>query len=103
MGQRGVRAVEQPENVDAHHPLPLLDWRIDNRSEQHHARVVDQCVEASKLGDCLLHRPIRFGLIGDVGGDHRRRGAVRPKPLGQVLESIRTARDQGHAGTQAGE
>jgi hypothetical protein len=35
MRQRGVRAVEEAEEVDVHHALPLLDGRVDGRAEQH--------------------------------------------------------------------
>ena len=48
-GKRGVRAVEQPEQVEVDHALPLLERRIDDRPEEHDAGVVDQRVQAAQL------------------------------------------------------
>ena len=51
MRERRVGAVQQPVHVERHHLLPLLDRRVDDRAEQHHAGVVDQGVEPTEVVD----------------------------------------------------
>ncbi len=73
VGERGVRAVEQPGDVDREHPLPLLERGVDGRPEQHHAGVVDEGVEPSELGDgAARSRRLACSCAADVGLDHER-------------------------------
>ena len=69
MRERGVGDVEQALEVERDHPVPLLDRRVDDRAEQHHAGVVDDDVEPAELGDGALDGGDRLVAVGDVGLD----------------------------------
>ena len=82
--QGGVGAVEEAQYVQLDHPLPLFDRGVDDRAEQHDARVVDQGVQAAQLAHRAADGVLGLGLISDVGLDHEGRGAgrrsARPAP-----------------------
>jgi hypothetical protein len=65
----------------------------DNRSEKHHACVVDQRVEPSELAHRLGHRPGCDVRIGDVGLDDK--GVVLTDSLRQRFEAIPSSGHQG--------
>src|SRR5438128_786442 len=81
VGEGGVRAVEEAEEVHVHHLFPLLEGRTDGGAEQHHPGVVHEDVEPPKLGDGALDGGGGLGLIGDVGGDDESLPAVASYPL----------------------
>src|SRR5207247_8836777 len=64
--QGGVGAVEQTQQVDVHHLLPLLEGGPGDGAEQHHARVVDQRVEATELPHRALDGVLGLAGVGDV-------------------------------------
>ena len=89
--QRGVRAVQQAADVDVDHPLPLLDRRVLDRPEQHHAGVVDEDVEPSGPVDDLGDDARR--LLGVGRGRPRRRSArARRRRSRLARSSSRSAR-----------
>jgi len=101
--ERRLGAVEQPEDVDLDHPLPLLDGRALDRPEQHHARVVDEDVEPAELVDGPLHGRLRLLALRDVGLDHER-GAARVAQLrGQRVEALLAPRHERDGGAAGGE
>ena len=67
--ERGVGDVEQALEVQRDHPVPLLDRRVDDVPEQHHARVVDDDVEPPEFTDRPLDGADRLLAIGHVGLD----------------------------------
>ena len=88
--QRRVGDVEQPVEVERDHPLPLLDRGVDDRAEQHHARVVDHRVEPAELGGRALHGRDRLLAVGDVGLDRE------PADLGRErVEAVLAAGGEG--------
>ena len=63
-----------------------------DRAEQHHARVVDEHVQAAELGVRALHERPRLLLLADVGGDGERPAAVLLDALGErSMRSLRRA------------
>ena len=119
VGQRGVRAAQQPLDVDRQHPLPFLQRRVDGRAEQHHAGVVDQRVQPAELVDGPLRRapgpapgrrrrprspapcrrpsPIRCASVVEAvlapGGDRHRRAEVGQGERGRLADAAGGARD----------
>ncbi len=100
VGQCGVRAVLEAEQVELDHPPPLLDRRVDDRAEQHHPGVVDQDVETAELADGAIDRSVRLFLVGHVGLEDEglRLASLGPDPLGQRLEPILAPGGDRHRG-----
>jgi hypothetical protein len=75
----------------------------DGRTEQHHAGVVDERVEATELG----HRPFdgvcRLPLVGDVGLEDEHGAPVVADDGGQRLQTVLAPRRQGHGRTLSGQ
>ena len=86
--KRRVHAVEEAEQVDVDHPLPLLDVGAHDRAEQHHAGVVDEDVEAAEPRVDLLDEPLGLLPVGDVGLERDRAAALALDPLDQRLEPV---------------
>jgi hypothetical protein len=95
MRQSCVRTVQQAFDIDAQHAVPLIDGRVDDRPEQHHARVVDEDVEPSELGNGLLDGPARPGLFGEVGVDDEALSAADLRC--ELLEPVAAAGGDRHA------
>ena len=96
--ERGLRAVEEAEDVDLDHPAPVLGVRALDRPEQHHARVVHEDVEAAELGLRLPDERVRLLLVGHVELAHQRPAAVRLDPSPELLQPVhppRAERDRG--------
>src|SRR4051794_5297875 len=96
--QRGVRAVQKPEDVDLDHRAPLVGRRVDDRAEQHHAGVVDEDVEAAELGVGALDEGARLCLVGDVGRDGERAAAGAVDLLRERFDAIGAAGGGGRRG-----
>jgi hypothetical protein len=91
--QRGVRAVEEPQQVHADHPAPLVRVLVRERAEQHHAGVVDEDVEPAKLMGGGLHEAGGLFLVRHVRLLDER-GPL--EPLGERLEPIGPAGPERH-------
>ena len=90
--QRGLRGVEEAEQVHVHHLAPLIGVRALDRAEQHHARVVDQAVEAAHRLVGGMDEVVRARLVGHVDGQGDRASAVALDPALQLLQAIRAPR-----------
>jgi hypothetical protein len=44
-----VRAVEKAEDVELDHSLPLRQRSVRRWTEEHHAGIVDECIETAEL------------------------------------------------------
>ena len=100
--QGGVRAVEQAEHVEPDHPLPLFERRVDDRAQEHDARVVDQRVQAAQLRHRGGDGALCLRRIRDVRLDHQRRVRAT-EPLGQGLETIAPPGHQSHSRSLLGQ
>jgi hypothetical protein len=109
-----VGDVEQPLEVELDHPVPLLDGGVDDRAEQHHARVVDHDVEPAELSGRPLDGGHRLLAVGDIGldrqavdlgrervqpvlaarGEGDRRPVRRERPRGRLADATARARDE---------
>ena len=87
MGQGGVGAVEQAQEVEVHHPAPLLGRSAFDRPQEHHPGVVHHGVEPPQLGHRQIDHPTDLVLVGDVGlvDLHLH---LTPDPRGQVLQAV---------------
>ncbi len=103
VGQRGVGAVQEPEDVQLDHLLPLGQWRIDNGAEQHHTGVVDQRVETAELADRAGDGIRRLAFVGDVALQHQCRAARRADRGRDLFEAVLSARHECHRGAVRGE
>ena len=93
MRQRRVRAVQQALDVDLDHAIPLVERSVLDRAEEHHARVVDERVEAAELLDGLRDRALGLRRVSDVGLDHERAVADPPGHLTKPVAATRHERD----------
>jgi hypothetical protein len=100
-----VRGVEETEQVHLDHLAPLAGVGIGDRTEQHHARVVHEDVEAAELVVGRLHETACLLLVGDVDlpDQHRPVEALRDRlqPLG-TASTERDARAGGRQGPRSG-
>ncbi len=103
MRQGGLRAVEQPQDVQLDHALPLLDGRVHDRPEQHHASIVDQHVQAPELADCPLDRSLGLGALGHVSLDCQRAPTRCLYQPGEGLQSVYPARHECHGRAMLGQ
>jgi hypothetical protein len=99
MRQSCVRTVQQAFDIDAQHAVPLIDGRVDDRPEQHYARIVDEDIEPAELGNGLLDGPARPGLCGEVGVDDEALSAADLRC--ELLEPVAAGGDR-HAGAVRG-
>ncbi len=49
--RRGAGELQHAVHAAGHHPVPLLGWRVQCRSEEHDPGVFDDRVHPAKLGD----------------------------------------------------
>ena len=77
--QRGLGGIQQSQEVDLNHALPLLHRSVLDRPQQHHAGVVDHRVESSKFGHDAFNRAECLVTIGHVGldGENGRAGGCQ--------------------------
>ena len=95
MGERSMGGVEQPEQVQVHHLLPLFQRGVQDGAEEHDPSVVDDRVQPP----VLVHRAFDHGPglipVGDVCLEHQD-PALGADPLGQRLEAVTPPGGNGH-------
>ena len=97
-----MRAEEQAEQIQLHHPLPLLDRRVLRRSEQHHAGVVHERIEPTQLPHRRLDHGGRLLPARQVGLNHERATALLLQIASEPLEPILPPGGERDCGTLRG-
>ena len=103
MRHRGVRDVKGAQEVERHHPPPLLGRALGHGPQQHHACVVDNDVQPTELGDDRIDRTDRLRFVRHVCRTSQCAPAADPNRGGDLFEQAFAPGDERHACTLLGE
>ncbi|MCY1532766.1 hypothetical protein D9M68_680550 [compost metagenome] len=101
--QHGGDAVEHALDVDVDGAVPLVDLELVQRRQRHHARVVDQHVDAAEGLDGGGGELFQIGALGHVGGDGDGFAAGLADLGDDLVEPVGAAGREHHLGAARGQ
>ncbi len=90
------KQVKKAEDVELDHGLPLRQRSVHRWAKEHHAGIVDECVETAELGDRVLDRLGGLFLLGDAALDDQCCSTCATDLVGERLQPVLAPGGQGY-------